>query len=116
MRITQGATGRRVWYLYDDTGGPITDFAGWDAVAQARAAVGAEAVLHEWSVTAGTIELLAATDTKPAMLRLLTDPDTSSAWEWRTAVYDVLVTNDDGDTARSPLDQLVVTPAVTHTP
>ena len=121
MRITQGTAARRTWEVTTDTGAPVLDWAGWTARAQARAtADAADPPLFEWSTAEGTLELVAATVVDdllltPAYLRLLTPANASTAWATGEFVYDVAITNPDGDVvARIPQDKLVVTAAVTR--
>lgn len=107
--VEQGSTWAHGWLpkINDE---PVLD-TGWTARAQIRATIPAEAVLHEWSTEDGNAEI----DTDVGSVTLALAPADSSAWDWRSAYYDVEITSPDGEiTYRISQGKIKVTPEVTR--
>jgi len=101
LRIKQGTTWSRSWPITQD-GLPV-NFTGWSARGQVRATAESEIVLHEWIG-----ELADST------LTISHDPADSAAWEWRTGVYDIELTDPDGRVARIAEGRVMIIPEVTR--
>jgi hypothetical protein len=126
--IPQGKTWTGpIWALltHDNT---AVDLTGKTVHAQVRATVRDSVVLHEWSTELGNVEIATATvtivdeageplDITTAAIALTVRPTVSSAWSWRSGVYDVEVHNPlDPDDVWSVVDRsnVQVDPEVTR--
>lgn len=100
LTIEQGTTFSHGWAVTYN-GDPIDDT--WTVAAQARAGY-ASAVLHEF----------AATVNEDGSVVIAVEPEESSAWSWRTAIYDVEVTSPDDVVLRVANGRISVSPEVTR--
>jgi len=107
LTIPQGTTWGMSWPIVDDSGVPVT-VDGWTVRSQIRDSVTATAVLWEWSTDDGTAEAVADT----VILRLT--PAQSSAWTWRTGLYDVELVDPDGEVFRLTQGRVTVDREVTR--
>lgn len=90
------------WALLGEDNSPMS-MVGLTVKAQVRATARDAQVLHEWSTAAGNVLVREPLDIEfdgttiaTAGFALTVAPAVSTAWAWRTAVYDVEVTNPDG--------------------
>jgi hypothetical protein len=107
LTIPQGTTWAARWPLQEEDG-TAANLAGWQARAHARETIRAEEVLHSWNAAAGNVVL----DELGVLLSV--DPATSSAWAWRSAVYDVELFHTDGTVIRLTQGVISVSPEVTR--
>jgi hypothetical protein len=108
LTIEQGSTWAHGFRPTVDNEPILAD--GWTAKAQVRATQAGD-VLHEWSTQLGNINI----DTVNGNLTLTLDPDDSTPWVWRKAVYDIEVTSPDGATTRRIAQgKIRVSPEVTR--
>lgn len=107
LRINQGETFRLSIPVLDDDGNPVT-LSGMAARGQVRSYAASPTVLYEWSTTAGNLALSGSNVviTVPAAA--------SSSWTWRTASYDVELTDGSGNVTRLVEGHVVVQPEVTR--
>lgn len=105
--IQQGTTWAMEWTVTDDTDQPL-DVTGWGVKSQIRATPEAETVLHEWSNVAGN----AVPGNGSVMITV--SPATSSAWTWRSGVFDIELTNLSGQVARLDEGTVEVSPEITR--
>lgn len=106
LLIPQGTTWTMRWPLTDAEGNPL-DTAGWTVRAQVRARHGAPTVLYEWSSALGNATI------GPTSVDLTVAAAVSSAWGWRTGVYDVELTTAQGVVTRLTQGTVTVDPEVT---
>lgn len=111
MRIKQGAEWGRTWPFQVD-GVPVTDFTGWSAKAQVRSSADSDTVLWEWSTNPGTGQGTATLS--DSAVTLSHHGEDSSPWAWRSGVYDVRVTDNQGREAFVYEGRVMVIPAVTR--
>lgn len=107
LTIPQGTTWGVAWPIVDTEGRPV-DLTGWSARSQVRSDVRTDRVLHEWSSANGTVEL------DNAYVTLRVAPDTSTAWDWTSGVYDVELTSPDHVVYRVAEGRVSVSPEVTR--
>lgn len=107
LTIPQGTSWEVRWPILNSSGVPA-DLTGWSPRAQARVKVTAAEILHEWSVALATIAII---DSAVAMM---VTPETSSAWDWRSAVFDVELAHTDGRVIRITQGFIKVDPEVTR--
>lgn len=108
LLIEQGTTWAVTWPILDSAGNPVT-LNGWTVHAQIRASKGSPDVLHEWQTATGNAE---TSDNKVTLRVSATE---SSAWTWRTGVYDVELTDpDSGRVARIAEGVVTVSAEVTR--
>lgn len=86
--VRRGTTQQFGWPIL--RAGQRVSLAGWTVRAQVRATVDSEAVLHEFSTTAGN----ARTENGYVIIESGVD---SEDWTWETGVYDVHATDPDGN-------------------
>ncbi len=92
--IPQGQDGKiKIADIRNANDVPITDFTGFGVRAQIRDRPQSTVILHEWSLTAGTITFSGST------MYLTLDGATSSTWEWLHGRFDVELTSPTGDVA-----------------
>jgi hypothetical protein len=83
----------------------------WSARAQARPAAASPQVLFEWSTELGNARI----DPDTGAVVLLVAPAVSSAWTWKSAVYDLKVFSlDDSTVYRVAQGRIRVVPEVTR--
>lgn len=101
LEIEQGTTWAHGWAVTYN-GQPVDDT--WVARGQIRRVATAAEVLHTF----------AATVDGGGNVVVAVEPDQSSAWAWRTGVYDVEVENPDGTVLRVASGKVLVSPEVTR--
>lgn len=107
LTIIQGTDQSWVFPVEDANGEPM-DLTEWSIRGQVRAQVSASEVLHEWDTTLGTITVGVGSFTVDL------DAATSSAFEWRSAVYDIEGTSPTGKVTRLTQGNVSVSPEVTR--
>lgn len=107
LTIPQGSTWGMAWPIVDDAGEPVS-VAGWSARGQVRSTPASATVLFIWSTVDGSAEVVDDT----VILRLT--PAQSSAFTWRTAVYDLEITNPSSQTFRVAQGRIVIDPEITR--
>lgn len=105
--IDQGTTWAMMWPIVDTDGNPI-DVTGWTVQAQIRPSVTSNEVYHEWTTEAGN-----ATTEQGAVVLSVSAPE-STGWNWRSAVYDVELTDPQGRVARIAEGNVTVSAEVTR--
>lgn len=106
LTIPQGTSWEVRWPL-QDASGTASDLTGWTPRAQARTSLTDLTLLHEWTVAAGNISIVGSS------ISMRLSPAVSSAWLWRTAVFDVELVHTDGRVARIGRGELIIDPEVT---
>lgn len=107
LTIPQGVTWGYAWPIVDQDAEPV-DLTGWTVQAQIRASTESTAVLHEWSTQDGSATVTGG------MVTLLLTPAQSTPWQWFTGVYDVELTDTDGNVYRVSQGRAVVSREVTR--
>jgi len=107
LRINQGETFRVAIPVLDDNNSPVS-LTGMTAVGQIRTHAAAPTTLYEWSTLAGNLSF----DTNNVVLEV--PAATSSLWTWRTAQYDVELTDEDGVVTRLVEGHVIVHPEITR--
>lgn len=109
LTVEQGTT----WthgFIPKINGTPVL-VADWTARGQIRNSVTGTDVLYEWSTETGNLGIDLATG---AVIMYL-EPAETSAWTWRSAVYDLEVTSPDGlTTYRVAQGKIKISPEVTR--
>lgn len=105
--IQQGTTWAISWPITDEQGSPL-DVTGYTVRSQVRPAKDADEVLHEFSTELGNAVA------EQNAVTLSVPPATSSAWTWRSGVYDVEVVDPQGRVARIAEGTVTVSPEVTR--
>lgn len=105
--IQQGTTWAISWPITTPEGDPV-DVTGWGVQAQIRASKTATEVLHEFTTTREN----AFAD--QGAVTLSVTPNESSAWPWRSGVYDVELTDPTGRVARIAEGSVTVSAEVTR--
>jgi hypothetical protein len=111
--IPQGADWTVSWSIISpETGQPVENLLAWEAHAQARPAVASTQVLFEWSTnpTGNQGEIVLA----DGRLKIFLKAEESTAWSWRTAVYDIELTSPDDKVTRISGGSIRVIPEVTR--
>jgi hypothetical protein len=103
--VAQGDDRAFSWALLDADGEPI-NLQGFTAKAQVRAHPRSAEVLHEWSTANGKAVLGGG-----ALTLKVNDSET---WDWDRGVYDIHLTDGDGNTEVLARGSIVVVPAVTR--
>jgi len=107
LRINQGETFQVAIPVLDVNDSPIT-LSGMTAHGQIRTHAADPTVLYEWSTGANNL----AFDTNNVILTV--PAATSSLWTWRTAQYDVELTDEDGVVTRLVEGHVIVHPEITR--
>jgi hypothetical protein len=81
----KGTTWGFAWPVYQN--GVPFDVTGWKVRAQIRASIQDDVVLHEWTTENG------GASTTDHRVALILKPADSTDWDWRDAVYDVLLSH-----------------------
>lgn len=105
--IEQGTTWAIAWPIRDTQDEPI-DITGWSVHAQIRPSKDSNDVLYEWRTSTGNAKA------EQDWLTLSVSPGESSAWTWRSGVYDVELTDPTGRVARVAEGVVTVNPEVTR--
>lgn len=109
LDVPQGSDFVVSWPIYDSNGQP-QDLAGWTAKAQARPHAAAALLLAEWSST-GLSPALTLTG---STVTLTIPGSQSTAWDWKTGVYDLLLTDPSSRPVRVAEGPIYVSRAVTR--
>jgi len=109
LRINQGETFQVAIPVLNDNNSPVV-LAGMTARGQIRTHAEAPTTLYEWSFTANNL----AFDTNNVVITV--PAATSSLWTWRTAQYDVELTDADGVVTRLVEGHVIVPPEITRAP
>lgn len=107
LTIIQGSTWGISWPVVDDDDQPL-DLTGWSVRAQVRPRTDSGTVLWEWSTAANSASVSGAAVT----LRLTAAQ--SSAFTFSRAVYDIELTDGDGNVYRVAQGHVEVSPEVTR--
>lgn len=109
LLIPQGTTWAARWPVYgpDKT---LADLTGWSVRSQVRLKYQRDTILHEWSTTLGN-----AIASANGYVEVRLEPAESSAWTWlhTTAVYDVELTDPDGNVIRITQGEITISPEIT---
>lgn len=98
LTIPQGTSWAIAFPLLDEDDQPYIDTTGWSARAQVRPSRTHSSVLFEWNTTAsGSLGRITIEDGK---VNMFVTPSQSSAWVWTRGVYDLEITDGNGDTFR----------------
>lgn len=107
LTIPQGSDWAVRWPLLDALGEPV-DTAGWKVRSQIRRKVNSAEILHEWATELGNASLA------DSNLQLSVSNEESSAWKWKTGVFDVELIDNDGHVVRITQGTITVSPEVTR--
>ena len=107
LRINQGETFQIAIPVLDTNDSPVI-LTGMTAIGQIRTHAADPTVLYEWSVGANNL----AFDTNNVVLKV--PAATSSAWTFRTASYDVELTDSSGVVTRLVEGHVIVHPEITR--
>ncbi len=105
--VEQGTTWAISWPIVDPNGEPV-DVTGWTVRAQIRQSATANEVLHEFTTASGNAT------TEQGSVTLSVDPAESSAWDWRSGVYDVELVDPVGRVARIAAGTVTISAEVTR--
>lgn len=105
MDIQQGDDRAFTWPVLDAQGQAI-DLSGYSVVVQVRPRYRSETVLHEWSTANNRAQLAGG---KVSLL-----VDDSEEWAWSFGVYDIHLTDGDGNTEVLSRGTVRVIPGVTR--
>jgi hypothetical protein len=107
LTVPQGTTWQASWPMVDDAGAPLL-VDGWDVQGQVRSSASSATVLHTWSSSDGSAEATGST------VSVSVTPAVSTAWAWRTGVYDVEVTDPAGPVLRVVQGRVLVDREITR--
>jgi len=108
LTIPQGTSWEVRWPVQNEEG-VAADLTGWSPRAQARERVSSTTSIHEWTTLLGNISIV-----EGSTISMRLAPSISSAWDWRTAVFDVELVHVDGRVARISQGELILDPEVTR--
>ena len=108
LEIAQGATFQFDFY-FTDKDGAIVDLTGYTGRCQFRESIEAADVLYD-STTSGDITITGAA----GKVTLLIPVAVTTAWTWRSAVYDLELVASDGKVTRLVKGRVKVDPEVTR--
>lgn len=107
--IPQGTTWSARWPIY---GGDLklADLTGWSVRSQVRSKSDLSIILHEWSTALGN-----ASASPLGYVEITVSPTESTAWTWiyDRPVYDIEVTDPDGNVMRLTQGKITVSPEIT---
>lgn len=107
IKLNAGETSSLVFPVLDEHGLSV-NITGWTGKAQIRSAPGIPQVLYEWSAAQGNLTVSGSSVT----LRVAAAD--SAAWNWTNAVYDLILTDLNGNVYRIAEGSVVVDPAITQ--
>jgi len=97
LTIPQGTSWAIGFPLLDEDSNPIIDTTGWSARAQVRPTRTHSSVLFEWSSEGDKPGRIVFEN---GVVNLYVRPEHSSAWVWTRGVWDLEITDADGDVFR----------------
>lgn len=106
IELNQGETSALMFPVLDGFGAPV-NVTGWTGKAQIRSAPHIPTVLYEWSAANGNITVSGTTVT------LRVSAADSTAWTWLAGVYDLILTDTNGNVYRIAEGAVEIDPAVT---
>lgn len=106
--IPQGSTFKQIYY-FKDSAGVAVDLTGYTGRCQFRESVDATATLYN-SLTLGDVTIVGAT----GAVTLEIPAATTTAWTFRSAVYDIEIVAADGKVTRLAKGRVRVDPEITR--
>lgn len=107
LLIPQGTTWECHWPVQNSDGTPA-DLSEWSLRSQIRPAIDSSTILYTWSIADGNASIISGE------VVLMLTPETTAAWDWSNAVYDIKLFKPNGTVVRLTQGKLTVSREVTR--